>query len=82
MSEETKFTLFFFLIFLSNFSLGMDPSKMFENNNYKRRKRMRRPLKTAAPAYSKSFFGDSYPSHLQFRHRNLYSAAMYTPYGR
>ncbi|EEB13555.1 Forkhead box protein I1, putative [Pediculus humanus corporis] len=61
--------------------LTMDPSKMFENNNYKRRKRMRRPLKTSAPTYPKSFFGDPYPSHLQFRHRNLYSAARYTSYG-
>ncbi|KAK6621833.1 hypothetical protein RUM44_001640 [Polyplax serrata] len=61
--------------------LRVDPSKMFENNNYKRRKRMRRPIKAPAPAYSNSFFGDSYQSHLQFRHRNLYSAARYTPYG-
>lgn len=76
MEVREKVILSFFL------ALAIDPDKMFENNNYKRRKRMRRPIKTQATAYSKSFYENSYPSHLQFRRRSLYNAPRYSSYGR
>lgn len=63
--------------------LTIPPEKLFENNNFKRRKRMRRHYKgPSATAYTNSFYGDPYSSHLPFRHRNVYNAAArYSPYG-
>lgn len=66
----------------------LDPNydDMFENGNFKRRRRMKRPYRTgvgasaAAPPYHKSFFTDTFGNPLALAPPNFFaSAAAYSP---
>lgn len=63
-----KFLAFFFFFAVT------DPQyeDMFEGGNYRRRRRMKRPYRSAP--YHKPLFGDPYQTaHLQFSSRNLFA---------
>lgn len=58
----------------------LDPQyeDMFENGNYRRRRRMKRPYRSAQ-AYPKAFFGDALSQHGLSLPRNLFGSAGYAP---
>lgn len=54
---------------------------MFENGNYRRRRRMKRPYRTGA--HFQKMFGDSYIANASnFAHRTVFSQPGYQPYPR
>lgn len=58
----------------------LDPQyeDMFENGNYRRRRRMKRPYRSAQP-YPKAFFGDALSQHGLPLARNIFSPTSYPP---
>ncbi|CAG9814054.1 unnamed protein product, partial [Phaedon cochleariae] len=55
---------------------------MFENGNYRRRRRMKRPYRSAAaahPPYPKAFFGDALAQHGLPIARNIFTPPAYPP---
>lgn len=58
----------------------LDPQyeDMFENGNYRRRRRMKRPYRSAQP-YPKAFFGDALGQHGLPLTRNIFSPTTYPP---
>lgn len=58
----------------------LDPQyeDMFENGNYRRRRRMKRPYRNAQP-YPKAYFGDTLAQHGLPLGRNLFSTPAYPP---
>ncbi|XP_065163895.1 forkhead box protein D5-A-like [Atheta coriaria] len=52
---------------------------MFENGNFRRRRRMKRPFRNAQPYTSKSFFSDTLTPHNLPLTRNIFSATSYPP---
>ncbi|XP_050453613.1 forkhead box protein E1-like isoform X4 [Cataglyphis hispanica] len=62
----------------------LDPQyeDMFENGNYRRRRRMKRPYRNAPPPYHKQFFGDPFSTtHVHLGPRNIFghSPPSYAP---
>jgi len=55
---------------------------MFENGNYRRRRRMKRPYRAAGGYAKASFFADSFAHTLPLNGRNLFSPPAYNPYPR
>lgn len=52
---------------------------MFENGNYRRRRRMKRPYRTGA--HFQKMFGDSYIANANnFAHRSVFTQQGYQPY--
>ncbi|XP_059490832.1 forkhead box protein L2-like isoform X2 [Neocloeon triangulifer] len=60
----------------------LDPQyeDMFENGNYRRRRRMKRPYRTAGGYAKATFFTDSFAHTLPLNGRNLFSPPAYNPY--
>lgn len=58
----------------------LDPQceDMFENGNYRRRRRMKRPYRSAQP-YAKAFFGDPLGQHGLPLARNIFTPPTYPP---
>ncbi|XP_056648870.1 forkhead box protein L2-like [Diorhabda carinulata] len=58
----------------------LDPQyeDMFENGNYRRRRRMKRPYRSAQP-YPKAFFGDALGQHALPLARNIFTPPTYPP---
>ncbi|KAF5284869.1 hypothetical protein FQR65_LT13385 [Abscondita terminalis] len=58
----------------------LDPQfdDMFENGNYRRRRRMKRPYRSAQP-YPKAFFGDALTQHALPLTRNIFTPPAYPP---
>ncbi|XP_072397296.1 uncharacterized protein [Diabrotica undecimpunctata] len=58
----------------------LDPQyeDMFENGNYRRRRRMKRPYRSAQP-YPKAFFGDTLSQHGLPLPRNIFTPPTYPP---
>ncbi|XP_018574712.1 forkhead box protein L2-like isoform X2 [Anoplophora glabripennis] len=58
----------------------LDPQyeDMFENGNYRRRRRMKRPYRSAQP-YPKAFFGDALGQHGLPLARNIFTPPAYPP---
>lgn len=58
----------------------LDPQyeDMFENGNYRRRRRMKRPYRSAQP-YPKAFFGDALAQHPLPLGRNIFTPPTYPP---
>ncbi|KAF5288980.1 hypothetical protein FQA39_LY03859 [Lamprigera yunnana] len=58
----------------------LDPQfdDMFENGNYRRRRRMKRPYRSAQP-YPKAFFGDALGQHGLPLTRNIFTPPSYPP---
>ncbi|XP_068903977.1 forkhead box protein L2-like isoform X3 [Tenebrio molitor] len=58
----------------------LDPQyeDMFENGNYRRRRRMKRPYRSAQP-YPKAFFGDALGQHGLPLARNIFTPPTYPP---
>ncbi|CAG9863267.1 unnamed protein product [Phyllotreta striolata] len=58
----------------------LDPSyeDMFENGNYRRRRRMKRPYRSAQP-YPKAYFGDALGQHGLPLARNIFTPPAYPP---
>ncbi|CAH1113719.1 unnamed protein product [Psylliodes chrysocephalus] len=58
----------------------LDPQyeDMFENGNYRRRRRMKRPYRSAQP-YPKAFFGDALSQHGLPLARNIFTPPAYPP---
>lgn len=58
----------------------LDPQyeDMFENGNYRRRRRMKRPYRSAQP-YPKAFFGDALGQHGLPLTRNIFTPPAYPP---
>ncbi|KAF4525281.1 hypothetical protein B566_EDAN009364 [Ephemera danica] len=64
----------------------LDPQyeDMFENGNYRRRRRMKRPYRSSGGFTPKSLFADTFPHSLPLTGRNLFSPPSYphNPYSR
>ncbi|CAB3385930.1 Hypothetical predicted protein [Cloeon dipterum] len=60
----------------------LDPQyeDMFENGNYRRRRRMKRPYRSAGGYAKASFFTESFAHTLPLNGRNLFSPPAYNPY--
>lgn len=58
----------------------LDPQyeDMFENGNYRRRRRMKRPYRSAPP-YPKAFFGEGLGQHGLPLARNIFTPPAYPP---
>lgn len=59
----------------------LDPQydDMFENGNYRRRRRMKRPYRTNVQAYQKSYFGETLSQHGMPLSRNIFAPGSYPP---
>jgi forkhead box protein L len=57
---------------------------MFENGNYRRRRRMKRPYRSSGGFAPKALFSETFPHTLNLAGRNLFSPPGYShnPYSR
>ncbi len=72
--------LFYSLIIDDCVLASLDPQydDMFENGNYRRRRRMKRPYRTGA--HFQKMFGESYLANANFGHRAVFAQSPYQTY--